>query len=175
MSPHYSLSGRQQGVALIVALIFLAVLAILGVTIARNSSMEERMAGNTRDRDLAFQAAESALRDAEDDLKRVPGGYIDAATPFDGSTAGLIAYVDRDADDWKAYTWDNSNSQEATAGIANVNAKPRYVIEKKPNTLIPAVPPSVTPTTVQHFRVTARGVGGSADTIVILQSEYEYN
>jgi len=172
MSAHYPRPVRQQGVALIVALIFLAVLAILGVAIARNSSMEERMAGNTRDRDLAFQAAESALRDAEDDLNKV-GGYIDAATPFDNSTAGLIPYVARDAADWKAYTWDNSNSQEATAGIANVNANPRYVIEKKPNTIIPPVPPSVTPTTVQHFRVTARGVGGSADTIVILQSEYE--
>jgi Tfp pilus assembly protein PilX len=54
-----------------------------------------------------------------------------------------------------------------------VNTKPRYVIEKKPNTLIPAVPPSVTPTTVQHFRVTARGVGATPETIVILQSEYE--
>jgi type IV pilus assembly protein PilX len=169
MSPHYSLPARQQGVALIVALIFLAVLAILGVTIARNSSMEERMAGNTRDRDLAFQAAESALRDAQADL--FPGFLGNA---FDGSTLGLIQYVANANDPayWNAYDW-NGASQEATAGIANVTAKPRYVIEKKPNTLIPAVPPSVTPTTVQHFRVTARGVGATPETIVILQSEYE--
>ena len=170
MSPHYSLSARQQGVALVVALIFLAVLTILGVAIARNSSMEERMAGNTRDRDLAFQAAEAALRDAEADL--FPGLLANA---FDNTTAGLITYVAR-ADElahWKTYTWDDTNSREATASLANVNTKPRYVIEKKPNTLIPAVPPSVTPTTVQHFRVTARGVGATPETIVILQSEYE--
>ena len=169
MSPHYSLSGRQQGVALIVALIFLGVLAILGVAIARNSSMEERMAGNTRDRDLAFQAAEAALKDAEADL--FPGFLANA---FDGTTPGLIQYVANANDPayWRAYNWDAA-SQEATTALANVEAKPRYVIEKKPNTIVPPVPPSVTPTTVQHFRVTARGVGGSADTIVILQSEYE--
>lgn len=171
MSPLCSVSSRQQGVALIVALVFLGVLALLGVTIARNSSMEERMAGNTRDRDLAFQAAEAALKDAEADL--FPGLLANA---FDGSTAGLIAYAagNNDPAYWKAYDW-NGASQEATVALANVETKPRYVIEKKPNTIIPPVPPSVTPTTVQHFRVTARGVGATADTVVILQSEYEYN
>ncbi len=179
MSAHYPRPVRQQGVALIVALIFLAVLAILGVAIARNSSMEERMAGNTRDRDLAFQAAEAALKDADADLPcfvnpSSPPCPNPNPNPFDGSTPGLITYVANANDPayWRAYNWDAA-SQEATAALANVEAKPRYVIEKKPNTIIPPVPPSVTPTTVQHFRVTARGVGGSADTIVILQSEYE--
>lgn len=169
MSPHYPSTGRQQGIALIVALIFLAVLTILGVTIARNSSMEERMAGNTRDRDLAFQAAEAALRDAEADL--FPGFVGNA---FDGSTPGLITYAANANDPayWKAYNWAGA-SQEVTAALANVEARSRYVIEKKPNTIIPAVPPSVTPTTVQHFRVTARGVGTTTETVVILQSEYE--
>lgn len=165
-------SGRQQGIALIVALIFLAVLTLLGMTIARNSSMEERMAGNTRDRDLAFQAAEAALRDAEADLFTNAPNFL--ANAFDGSTAGLIAYAANNNDPayWQAYNWAGA-SQEATAALANVEAKPRYVIEKKPNTIIPPVPPSVTPTTVQHFRITARGVGATLDTVVILQAEYE--
>ena len=170
MNPRCPWSSRQRGVALIVALVFLAVLTLLGVTLARNSSMEERMAGNTRDRDLAFQAAEVALRDAEADL----AGFLGNA--FDGSTPGLIAYVATNANGtayWNAYDWDGA-SQEASVAIANVEAKPRYVIEKKPNTIVPAVPPSTTPTTIQHFRVTARGVGASDSAIVILQAEYDY-
>ncbi|MEQ1661150.1 MAG: PilX N-terminal domain-containing pilus assembly protein [Thiobacillus sp.] len=164
MNPRYSLCVRQQGITLVVSLIFLAVLAILAVTIARNSSMEERMSGNTRDRDLAFQSAEAALKDAEDDLPGLLGNA------FDGSTAGLIAYAAANANDmayWKAYNW-AAASQEATAVLSQVNAKSRYVIEKKPNT-----GPVGTPT--QHFRVTARGVGATPDAVVILQSEYDYN
>lgn len=59
---------RQNGAALIVGLIFLVVLTMIGVTSARMSSLEERMSGNLRDRSLAMQAAELALRDAERDI-----------------------------------------------------------------------------------------------------------
>jgi type IV pilus assembly protein PilX len=157
------LSG-QRGVTLIMALIFLAVLMLLGVTVAQNTSMEERMAGNTRDRDLAFQAAEAALEDAETAL----AGYL--ANPFDGSTTGLIAFNAANATDatyWNAYNWAGA-SQTASTSLAHVVEQPRYVIEKKPNTGPVGSP-------IQHFRVTARGVGGSVSTVVILQAEYEYN
>lgn len=172
MTPRYSLIAHQQGFTLVVALVFLAVLAVLGVSVARNSSMDERMAGNTRDRDLAFQAAEAALRDAEADM--FPG-YL--ADPFDGSTPGLIPYAPNGNNPayWQAYNW-AAASQEATAALANVDAKPRYVIERKPDTITPANPPAAPlPITVRHYRVTARGVGSSADAAVILQAEYEYN
>jgi type IV pilus assembly protein PilX len=56
---------RQSGAALIVALIFLLVMALLGTQSMRTSTMQERMAGNMRDWNLGFQAAEAALRDAE--------------------------------------------------------------------------------------------------------------
>jgi len=60
----------QSGAALITGLIFLVVLTMIGVTAARMSSLEERMSGNMRDRSLAMQAAELALRDAERDILR---------------------------------------------------------------------------------------------------------
>ena len=50
---------------MITALIFLVMLTIIGVTAARMSSLEERMAGNMRDRDVALRAAEMCLREAE--------------------------------------------------------------------------------------------------------------
>ncbi len=60
--------ARQSGAALITGLIFLVVLTMIGLTAARMSSLEERMSGNMRDRSLAMQAAELALRDAEKDI-----------------------------------------------------------------------------------------------------------
>lgn len=62
---------HQTGAALITGLIFLVVLSMIGVTAARMSTLEERMSGNMRDRSLAMQAAEMALRDAEADLNNI--------------------------------------------------------------------------------------------------------
>ncbi|MBD9435375.1 pilus assembly protein [Pseudoxanthomonas sp. PXM03] len=58
----------QQGVALIVVLILLIVMSILGIVIMRSSAMQERMSANLRDRSLGFQAAEGALRYAQDQV-----------------------------------------------------------------------------------------------------------
>jgi type IV pilus assembly protein PilX len=56
---------RQKGAALVIALIMLLVMTVLGITAMQVTRMEERMAGNSRDVNLAFQAAEAGLRDAE--------------------------------------------------------------------------------------------------------------
>ncbi|MDZ7826809.1 MAG: PilX N-terminal domain-containing pilus assembly protein [Gammaproteobacteria bacterium] len=51
--------------ALFLALVVLLIITILGVSGLQTTILEERMAANARDRDLAFQAAEAALLDAE--------------------------------------------------------------------------------------------------------------
>ena len=51
----------QRGVALIIALVFLLMLTILGVTVMQTSSLEGRMAGNMQEVNRAFHAAESAV------------------------------------------------------------------------------------------------------------------
>ncbi|MCX7100437.1 MAG: PilX N-terminal domain-containing pilus assembly protein, partial [Methylobacter sp.] len=55
---------NQSGAVLIISLIMLLLLTLIGTTAMQTSTLEEKMAGNLRDRDIAFQAAESALRDA---------------------------------------------------------------------------------------------------------------
>jgi type IV pilus assembly protein PilX len=60
--------ARERGAVLIVALLFLVILTMLGVTAMSSTTMEERMAGNTRDSNLALEAAEAALRDAVRDI-----------------------------------------------------------------------------------------------------------
>ena len=47
------------------ALVFLLLLTILGIAALNTTSLEEKMAHNVKDRNLAFQAAESALIVAE--------------------------------------------------------------------------------------------------------------
>lgn len=61
-------SHPERGAVLIVALLFLVMLTLLGVTAMTSTTMEERMAGNSRDAGIAFQAAEAALRDGRRDL-----------------------------------------------------------------------------------------------------------
>ena len=56
---------RQQGVALVVALILLLILTVLALASVRGTSLQERMSSNMYDRSLAFQRAEAAMRAAE--------------------------------------------------------------------------------------------------------------
>lgn len=56
---------RERGVALIVVLVLLLIVTLLGLASLRGTLLEERMSANLYDRSLSFQAAESALREAE--------------------------------------------------------------------------------------------------------------
>ena len=58
-------SFRQRGSTLIVALVFLLAMTLIGVTAMQGTTQQESMAGNLRQRNLAFQAAEAALRNGE--------------------------------------------------------------------------------------------------------------
>ena len=56
---------RQTGAALFISLMFLIILTLIGVSAANVGILQERMAGNVRDSNIAFQRAEEALRVAE--------------------------------------------------------------------------------------------------------------
>jgi len=140
----------QQGVTLIVALIFMAILALLGVTVAQTTQLEERMAGNTRDRDLAFQATEAALTWAStQNMTTLSGG------------ATINDAANDDAVFWNAFAW--AGATQLTPAQITVNglaAYPQLVVERRG--------------TSTRYRVTSRGVGASANTVVILQAEYNF-
>lgn len=65
MNRHAMVRHSQSGASLIVVLILLVVMTILGLAVMRTTLLEERMSANMYDRSLAFQQAESALREAE--------------------------------------------------------------------------------------------------------------
>jgi type IV pilus assembly protein PilX len=81
---------KQQGATLIVTIMLLLVLTILALSLYQFGNSEERSARNQFDRNLALQAAELALRDAEMDLqclKLVPNAAPDAPA-YEFCTAG---------------------------------------------------------------------------------------
>ncbi|PID48933.1 MAG: hypothetical protein CR991_09360 [Proteobacteria bacterium] len=70
---------RQKGITLLFALIILLVLSLLALASIRGVTLQERMASNLYDRDLAFQSAAAALKAAETQLavNPTPMGMID--------------------------------------------------------------------------------------------------
>ena len=161
---------RQGGATLLVTLVFVIVLSLLGIGAAQNNSFQELMGGNTRDRELAFEAAEAALNDARpviDGWRTTP-----ATLPiFTGTvTNGLSLHVATNpngADWWNAAAqW--PNYREPTLSDARAIKKPQYRIERMPDV-----------GATKHFRVTARGFGAAGTaanptTIVILQAIYTF-
>ncbi|WP_067983890.1 pilus assembly PilX family protein [Neptuniibacter pectenicola] len=55
----------EKGAVLVVALIFLLILSLIGVSSMQGTTMQEKMSGNLRDQHSAFNAAEAALREGE--------------------------------------------------------------------------------------------------------------
>jgi type IV pilus assembly protein PilX len=172
-------SVGQRGSALIVSLVFLLLLTMLGVAAMRSSTLQERMAGNSRDVNIAFQAAEAALRAGENVLDQ-PG----TLPLFDNSVAGYRPGVSpMPANYWSSvYDWasnaasENGGSIKYAGNIAGVVEAPRFVIEllrSQKDTGCGVGSNDSTSCSVAYYRITARGVGQSKDTVVILQSTYK--
>jgi len=158
-TPHFP--AAQRGTTLVMALIFLCILILTGASVTLNTNFEERMAGNTRNRDLAFEAAEAALRDAEKTLT------VWRASAFDGSMPGLIAYDTTHTND-SSYWGDTTHwasYRTPSQSLTQVAEQPKYVVEKMASI-----------GTTEYYRVTARGVGGrNSNAVVVLQALFTYS
>ena len=58
----------QQGAALFISMMFLIILTLIGLSAANVGIMQERMAGNVRETNEAFQNAEATLREVENEI-----------------------------------------------------------------------------------------------------------
>ena len=65
---------RQTGAALFISLMFLIILTLIGISAANVGIMQERMAGNVRETNEAFQSAESTLREVEAEVRALVEG-----------------------------------------------------------------------------------------------------
>jgi type IV pilus assembly protein PilX len=165
---------QQRGATLIIALLFLSILAILGVTSISGTTAEEKMSANTRDQNVAMQAAEAALRDAERDITNTNTSFrvVTATSQFVAAcTSALCAQgaATTNLDDTLKSAYYGQFTGELP--IQGPAAQPRYMIE-----LLTAVPPQVpAPASgqIRNFRITAKGYGRNLATVVILQTVYQ--
>lgn len=65
---------HQTGAALFISLMFLIILTLIGISAANVSIMQERMAGNVRETNVAFQEAEATLREIEAEVRALVEG-----------------------------------------------------------------------------------------------------
>ena len=180
MTRRPSIPERQRGASLVIALTFLIVLTLLGLVSVRSSTVQERMAGNDRDRAVAVEAAEAALRDAEQDILN----NLTTASPFDGAcTNGLCMPATIATPNWYQVPWTGATSRVygAATGVGayplDVDRPPRYIVELLPD--IPAGAGNSLNANARSstsggtgYRVTARGWGRRGTTQVMLQSVY---
>lgn len=96
--------SAQAGISLVIVMIFLVILSGLAINAMQGSTFSARIAGNESDRTLAFQAAEAALKDAENDINSlvldagVFKGCDDALTPAAAKAKCRAAKIERGND-----------------------------------------------------------------------------
>ncbi|WP_019590464.1 MULTISPECIES: PilX N-terminal domain-containing pilus assembly protein [unclassified Thioalkalivibrio] len=159
---------HQQGAALVVGLILLVVITLLAVAGMQNTVLQERMAGNMHDRNLAFQAAEAALRQGERQAMNDGTSHADLPSDFRSG----------DPEAWFKRLVDDGEGSSATSEISGLYAQPRFYIERldvefedegsDPDDIVDDEYGQVDERVV--YRVTSVARGGSQNTIVILQS-----
>lgn len=119
---------RQRGIALVIALVLLIVMALMGLAAMRGTIMQQKMSANLYDRQVAFQNAEAALRAAASMIPNNPAliarncqspSVTCMANPFDdsGLPSGSIHTVD---------------TGQYTAGT-NAVGQPQFVVESMGN------------------------------------------
>ncbi|RON56072.1 pilus assembly PilX family protein [Pseudomonas frederiksbergensis] len=60
-----NMQTRQQGMALLISLVFLLLLTLIGISSMQNATLQEKMAGSVTLRNQSFQLAEATLRMGE--------------------------------------------------------------------------------------------------------------
>lgn len=174
MTNQYTSLKKQSGVVLVIGLIMLLLLTLIGVTSSQSNSLEERMAGNMRDRNMAFHAAESALRAGEalvvtstptlscPDAGANPPGFF---MPRDVDCNGTIETTNV----WESINW-VTQSRNYTNPLVDLSANPQFIVEDMGVICVNIATPCLATDTRRNYRVTARATGSTTNAIVILQS-----
>jgi type IV pilus assembly protein PilX len=170
----------QQGMALITGLIFLVVLTLISMSAIKSTSLEERMAGNARDQDLAFQATEAVIRDAM--KKKLP--YLSPASAFTAGCAAGLCLNNAVTPVWTTITsnnqWTSSKTLAYSGTLDEVSTQPRYIVELLPASIPPPGYSMASGKGINSgaqttpFRITARGWGLTGQAQATLQAAILY-
>ena len=186
----HPLRRRARGFSLLFILLMIVVVGFMALAGMSTGVVQERMAGNARDKNVALQAAEAALRDAEVDIE----ANMSSASPFTTACGtglcmppSMTANAPQSAPlftsiDWntQARAYGSATGAPALVGPGNVAlaSQPRYFVE-----MLPSLPPGAghsvcmgcTTTATERaraYRITVRASGVRDSTVVMLQSVY---
>ena len=146
-------------------LALIMVLSILVLSSAKTTVLQQKMSANLKDKELAFQSAESALMTGETYLR--DAAKEELAGNFSDSN-GLFLY-DKNRDLKSEADWSEIDSIDVP--IPNqVVSVPEYIIEELPeievegdSLIIPR------PVSNQHFRITSKAKGGTNASLSVHQ------
>jgi type IV pilus assembly protein PilX len=156
-----SFHKNQSGVVLVVSLIILLLLTLIGLTGMQTTGLEEKMASNMRDKNLAFQAAEATLKVGEGKIQdlsnsNTSAGFFNCLHESQGD--GLFKKEEPDIDT----VW--SSSDVLCGNDPNSVCRPddphqsKYIIQCLGQEGL--------------YRITAYAKGATNDSVVILQSVF---
>jgi type IV pilus assembly protein PilX len=187
---------RQRGITLVVVLILLVIVTLVGVAAARIALLGERSTRNDRDYQVAWQAAEAALMDAQFDI-RGPGGSREAlfsesntsmflpgcntgtdhrglCEPSEGKPVWAdVDFLDDDDDTATTVAYGTYTGRSFDFGGVGVKPAraPRYLIEWVPDTTPRGIASSGAKPIL--YRITAMGFGTREDVQVVLQVAFK--
>lgn len=169
---------QQHGVVLVVALVLLLTLTVIAVGSMGTSNLEQKMSANMRDRQVAFQAAEAALREGE---RHVQNNNLPESSFTNACTNGLClctrTMIPACGEYWTDTTLDvwNTSGKHRTYAGTQLGAQPaRYIIEYRGQLCGDGSISCTTHTASDPimYRITAIGYGQSTAARVMLQSTY---
>jgi len=172
---------QQQGAVLIIGLIMLLLLTVIGMSSIRGTDLQERMAGNARDHNLAFQATEAAVRSAENYLSGASISAYSNGAGYHKDLTGPTSPILWSPQDWG--TGEVVGTKEvvkiADNTLKGISEQPKYVIEQLEVTIAPgnygsAVDQQSVDSMSERevYRITARGLGGTKDSEALIQTTF---
>jgi type IV pilus assembly protein PilX len=178
----YRPQTRQTGAVLIIGLMFLVVLTIIVISALRSATLQERMAANARNHEIAFQAAEAVIEEAtstiflaEPFMPYKPSQFVpDCANP---DYPGLCRKAATGVERWQTYNWDSADvTRTFTNTVTQLNIvpqQPKYFIEiiDPPHAGNSSISKNCSPGLA---RITARGVGPNS-AVALLEAYWRFN
>lgn len=166
---------RQRGAILVVSMLLLLVMTVLALTASQATQMEERMAGNGRDLDLAFQASEAGVRGAEMRIDAVVAPKRAASLICnDRDSCDAVGRLEATQDYWhQSQEWWNTNAYALTQRPADLQREPQYVIEHwadVPDTLTTGS--SMQKSGTLYYVAAARALGPTETAVSIIETSY---
>ena len=159
------LQQQQRGIALVLSLLMLVAITLLAVSAMRGTTLQEKMAANFNDREIAKQVVESTIRQA--------GALLPPAAGSAWFTATLPAPAAGAPDLWQnPAAWNNAAA--IVVNVDGVNYTGQYLVENMGfwvNPLTPNCKVKDDPLCEsQTYRITARTTPTAGRASVILQA-----